>query len=274
MSTLANVKQSDSSHWYYQDGRPCYEMAKKDGSGMRPTTLADARKLNLLPSVTTILRILEKPALTDWKIEQAVLAAMTTPRLDGEADDAFVYRVLHQERHQDQESQKARDRGTEIHDALESLWNHDPVSDEIKPWIMPAFEALSRYGAMIETEKALTGEGYAGKTDLVMLDSPVYWLFDYKTSKKLPDPKKGAYAEHRLQLGAYARAWNKFLSGTGPDGPELSSDTEIRTANLYISTVDPGAFVICEHGPWQEQYRAFSHLVAYWQIANQYFPKP
>src|ERR1017187_7985575 len=94
MSTNANVKTQENGHWYFTSGEPCFEVPKADGKGMTKTTLRHAKKMNLLPSVTTILRVLDKPALTAWKIEQAVLAVMTTPRLPAEADDDFIKRVL------------------------------------------------------------------------------------------------------------------------------------------------------------------------------------
>src|SRR5512139_1672294 len=109
MNTIARTTTPDSSHWYTTDGDPMYEVIAKSTGLPRNTTLADARKLNLLPSVTTILKILHKQALVNWLIEQAVLAAMTTPRLPGEQDDAFIERVLHTERVQDQEAEAARD---------------------------------------------------------------------------------------------------------------------------------------------------------------------
>jgi len=49
----------------------------------RPTTLRDARKLGLLPSVTNILNVIAKPELTAWLQEQAVMAALTLPRNAG-----------------------------------------------------------------------------------------------------------------------------------------------------------------------------------------------
>jgi len=60
----------------------------------RPTTLRDARKLNLLPSVTNIIGVIAKPELTAWLQEQAVMAALTLPRLPGETEDAFARRVV------------------------------------------------------------------------------------------------------------------------------------------------------------------------------------
>ena len=48
------VRASESSHWYTREGAPKYTVEAKNGNP-RNTTLADARKLNLVPSVTTII---------------------------------------------------------------------------------------------------------------------------------------------------------------------------------------------------------------------------
>ena len=70
--TAARVATLESSHWYDSaTGEPRHEIPKAKGDGMRKPTIADARKLKLLPSVTSILKVIDKPALTTWKIEQA-----------------------------------------------------------------------------------------------------------------------------------------------------------------------------------------------------------
>lgn len=268
MTTNARLQTAESSHFYTAQGDPLYEIPRADGKGMRKFTLADARKMDPkpLPSVTTILKILHKQALVDWLIEQACLALMTTPRLPNEPDDAFVQRVLHTERVQDQESQKARDRGTEIHAALEALFQGQPISDEIDPWVRPAFQAVCKYGELACTEKILVGAGYAGKCDLIQLAKDCWWLWDWKSAKKLPDPAKGgAWSEHRLQASAYANAWFNYLCSQ-PKGLEV-----IRTGNIYISTVECGKFVICEHAEWQQTYwYGFKPLVEHWRWSTGY----
>lgn len=266
MTTTARTTSTEGSHWYAADGTPCYEVPTADGKAMRPTTLRDARKLGLLPSVTTILKILHKQALVDWLIEQSVLAVLTTPRLAGEADDAFVYRVLHGERVQDQEAQAARDRGTEIHNAMEMLFQGQPISDEMQPWVEAAFDAVCKRGELVATEKILVGDGYAGKTDLIQLGKDCWWLWDWKSAKKLPDPSKGgAWHEHRMQAGAYARAVELSQETAGDKHP-------IRTGNIYISTIIQGRFVICEHDDWHPAYDAFASLLRVWQYQTGYKP--
>ena len=261
-ATAANVKQSEASHWYFVDGRPCYELPKKDGKGMKSPTLADARKLNLLPGVSTILRVLDKPALTAWKIEQACLAILTTPRLAGEADDAFVNRVLNVEEVQEEEGKIARDRGTEIHDALESIVKGESISAEIAPWVEPAAEAVMRYGKPVAVEKILIGPGYGGRTDLITEAAECDWIIDYKSTKKLPD--KVAWDEHKLQLAAYAKAQSLGRP-----------NRNLRCANVYISTVEQGKFVIHEHQDhWISIFEnGFAPLVQHWQWSKGYKPQ-
>jgi hypothetical protein len=60
------------SHYYTEKAEPAHYEAK-DG---KPTTLREARKLDLVPSVTTIQGIVDKPALTYWLQKQAVKEAV------------------------------------------------------------------------------------------------------------------------------------------------------------------------------------------------------
>lgn len=175
MTTVARIHTSKDASWYTTSGQPLYEIPKADGKGVRAPTLADAKKRgDLIPRVTTILRQLAKPELQDWLIEQAVLAVMTTPQLDGEATDAFIHRVLHVERIQDQESSIARDKGTEIHAALETYFGGKDVAPDLLPWIEPAAKVIAARGQRIASEKILVGDGYAGRTDLIQ-EAPDAW---------------------------------------------------------------------------------------------------
>lgn len=269
MTTAARVHSSDSSHWYYTDGRPCYELPKADGKGMKSPTLADARKLNLVPGVSTILKTLAKPELQAWLIEQAVLAVMTTPRQPGEADDAFIKRVLSDERQQEGEAARARDLGTQIHAALEDLFNGKAkdVADvgELAAYVGPAYEWMrANVGAVIGNETILSGEGYAGRTDIITARLGDSILWDFKSAKKLPDIKKGGWNEHRLQLAAYCAAWSR-----------MRGIPNVRAGNVYISTTEPGKFVVCEYtqADMTDAFnRGFQPLLTIWQYLNKYQP--
>lgn len=255
MNTVARPISIESSHFYTQDGKPLYQVEKKDGSGMRPFTLSDARKMNPrpLPSVTTILKTLHREALVQWRVEQACLSVLTAPRKEAEELDAFVERVLHEERQQDQEAKTAADLGTRIHKALEDELSGRVAEHEMLPWIEPVWEFLNGLGCKsCESEKIIVGDGYAGRVDLIqdLPDKRMVW--DFKTTRKVP---KTAYWEHQMQCAAYGWA-----------------DCAHKTGNIYISTSNPGEFVVCEHTNLERSFRAFEHILKYWQMANDYYP--
>jgi hypothetical protein len=262
-ATVARLQERKDSHWYTAAGEPCYEVIGKSTGRPRPTNLSDARARNLLPSVTTILKILHKEALVNWMIEQAVLAVVTTPRQPGEKDDAFIKRVLQVDKVHEQERDIARDKGTQIHDEIANYFAGTPTDKSIDGFIIPAITKIEEYGQVIEVEKCVVGPGYAGRYDLFEDCEDCYRLWDIKATKRLPDPKKGAWLEHRLQLAAYRRALPMDLDPGKP----------ILCANIYISTIEEGAFVVCEHEDPDGTYEyGFRPLVQYWQWVNQHFP--
>lgn len=260
MSNQPTQRSPEGGHWYTVTGEAMHFVPKKDGSGNRPTTLADARKLNLLPSVTTVLRILNKPALIDWMIRQAVYAVTTAPDIAGENLDSKITRVLETERQQDEESQKARDLGTDMHNGLEALFSGERIDDELRPWIEPAYVELRPRSISHHAEITIVGFGFGGRVDLVQ-ETPESWMItDFKTTKRLP---KSAWPEARLQLAAYAKIWQN----SHPEKP-------VRVQNVYISTQDCGSFVVHETENWQREYNeGFAPLVKVWQHLNQYYPK-
>src|SRR3990170_2052467 len=106
---------SEQGHWYTKSGKTCYEIVGKNGV-LRPTTLRDARTLNLLPSVTSILGMLPKPALITWMKKQVLMSALTLTRLPDEPDEAYIARILADA---DEQARMAREKGTAIHGAIE-----------------------------------------------------------------------------------------------------------------------------------------------------------
>ena len=71
-----NKFTSESGHWYSLEGEPMYTIIGANGKE-RNTTLRDAKSIGLVPSVTTILGMVAKPALENWKITQAIKSAAT-----------------------------------------------------------------------------------------------------------------------------------------------------------------------------------------------------
>lgn len=257
--TTVNVKRFESSHWYQKDGTPCYELPKKSGQGMKMPTLADARVLNLIPGVTTILKVLHKPALQDWLIGQAVKAVMDTPRLDGENNDAFVERVLVKDRVQDREAAGAADLGTEIHAAIEDAIQGRPYPEKLRPYVLPVLDRIDQMGKVVKSEFVVVGEGYAGRADALIDNGEILCLPDFKTTKNLP--KKQSWTEHRIQTAFYAAT----LGNT--------NGRRVVTGNIYISTTNPGEVVVCLQDDWATTYeQGCKPLLALWQFINNYRP--
>ncbi len=256
MTTAARPQQSQSAHWYGKDGSPQYEIMGKTTGRMRPTTIRDARENGWLPSVTTVLRALAAPGLEAWKTEMACLSVLTAPRLAGEDLDAFVKRVLQDEKQQDEVAAKARDLGTAIHAAIEEGLNNRPYDESLIAYVTPALNAINGMGRVVATEKIVVGQGYAGKLD-ALTESECLTVVDVKSAKTLP---KSSWPEHKLQLAGYSKA----LGNTG--------NKRIQTANVYVSTTEPGEVFVDVHTDWSCTFeRGFKPLLSVWQWMNNYF---
>jgi len=114
---IVKEKVAESGHWYTKDGVPAYTTIGKTGE--RATTLRDARKLGLLPSVTTIIGIMAKAGLDNWKQQQVLLAALTLPRLQTESEQEWLTRVMQDSRATGRE---AAERGTAIHAIIQGYF--------------------------------------------------------------------------------------------------------------------------------------------------------
>lgn len=194
---------SEAAHWYRKDGEACHTVIganKKE----RPTTLRDARKLGLLPSVTSILKLSAKPGLERWKAEQVLLAGLTLPMKPGEKETEWIKRVWEDSQEQ---AAKAAERGTEIHAAIEKSFRGDPVDPAMKPWVDAAWhEVQKRFpddrGWSPERSFANTEHRFGGKCDLHR-PGITGVVIDFK-GKEGPLEDISLYDEHHMQLAAYA----------------------------------------------------------------------
>jgi hypothetical protein len=210
------IERQPASHWYMQDGTPFHVIAKKDGSGNRPVTLADARKVLALPSVTNVLGVLAKPGLDAWKIEQGIMAALTLPRTADEPLDDFARRVVSD---MTQQVEKAADFGTAIHNACEvyalskQLPEDPKLMEHLRSWI-EWFDTNVERVASLEQVFVNLEHGYAGRVDMVALLKGIGWaVVDFKTQKVKRSAKGAArpvfYETWPLQLAAYQEAVSK-----------------------------------------------------------------
>ena len=229
----------ENAHWYTRDGAPLHSVQSAKGEP-RPTTLRDARKLSLLPSVTNVLGVIAKPELVEWKMTQAVLAALTLPRREGEGEDAFAKRVV-----DDAQSRvrTAADFGSAFHAGAEVVARTLEV-DQVGPyavWLnLHRDWFLANCVRVVWTERALVNEelGYAGTADLLVEhQAHGLTLVDYKTQGVKPGNTPRAYASWCQQLAAYRRAIGQpvaclsvIVNSTQPSAPveHLWSEEELR----------------------------------------------
>ena len=208
------VPRESASHWYFPDGTPLHEVPRADGKGTRSTSLRDARKLGLFPSVTNVLGVIAKPGLDAWKQEQAILAALTLPRNEDESLDDFAKRVITD---MTSEVGRAADLGSAVHAAIEGYaqgrWL--PENKEVARLFEPArqwFDAEVTQVHSVEIATAHLEWGYAGRVDLVatLKSTGRPTVIDFKTQKTRRD-KSGAFKPilhdtWPLQLEAYRMA--------------------------------------------------------------------
>ena len=198
----------DAAHWYGRDGVPMHSVPSLKGKP-RPTTVRDARKLGLYPSVTNIIGVIAKPELTSWLQAQAVMAALTLPRNPGESEDAFAQRVVADSL---TTRDSAADFGTAFHAGAEQV-AHSLAVDAEHPaaaWLHHYFAWFRRNVVSLRwTEAVLVNHdlGYAGTADLLIEHrehGPC--LVDLKTMKLKPEYKVKPYSTWGYQLAAYRKA--------------------------------------------------------------------
>ena len=252
-----NSHASESQHWYDRDGNPVYEVMRADNSGMRSATLADARKMNLVPGFTSIKDCAARPQLESWKQKKAILSALTATRRNSETDEELIKRVLYESQEQ---SRKAAEKGIILHSVIGDIVSNARVvsaSDEqFALEIAASLENVEFTCGKIswQAERSFAHPiGFGGKIDLIGIG----WLIDIKTKEFDNSTKRLAWDEHCMQLAAYRHGINVPL---------------LRCANLFISTSIPG---LVRMHVWEETelsrgWQMFSALLSYWKAKTGY----
>lgn len=258
----------EGSHWYSVDGTPTHHVpnASKPGE-FRRTTKRDAKRLGLVPSVTVKLRVVNKPAVNAYLINQHLISALTLTPGVGETSDSFVKRVLQDAR---VHGTAAADMGTRIHDFMahqldpdyplpELLIGDYIVTNGVGNWLIDnPINAES-----VERNIASTNLFVGGRLDIIgeipTLDVPLS-IIDIKTQDILQhkvDKKTGLhvfnhYPEHKYQLAGYA-ALDAEVRGV-----------QLPTACIYIARDVPGQIEVVKYKPG-EGYSQFLACSVLWR---------
>ena len=250
---IVKEKVAESGHWYTKDGTPAYTTIGKTGE--RATTLRDARKLGLLPSVTTINGMLSKAGLNSWLQQQVLLAALTLPRLPDEPEADWLSRVM-----QDSKStgREAAERGTAIHAIIQGYFEQMYMPE--KPAYLDGIDkALAdAFGNQPWISEKSFGHplGFGGKVDLMA--KPINgqgdgFVVDFKTKETDLD-KVDVYFEHEMQLAAYREG--------------LGMPTA-RCAIVFVNALTNQVRLIeIEQDRLQKGWECFEHLLRVYQIKN------
>lgn len=255
MKTSEFKRPSESGHWYDRDGTPRYEVQARDGS-MRSATLRDARKFGWYPGVTSIIRCAAAPGLEIWKSKQVLLAALTLPRFDNESDESFCERVMQDS---GEEARRAREKGTEIHAAIQGHYEGQPPCEALWPFVEGVKDAIEANfpGQVWTPEKACAHElGYGTKADLSSQA-----VIDFKGSEFTKEEAGSlkTWDEHAMQLAATRMALGKD-----------SADCAI----CYVSRTVPGLarIIRIDEPELRRGWSMFKNLHGFWCGKNKYYP--
>ena len=262
MAVLSKTK-IPGGHWYKKDGTPAHRTLTADGSGERATTIRDAKRMGLYPSVTSILGILAKPGLEKWKLNQVALASLRTPKVDAESEEYWCNRVRNAAFEQ---VEQAADLGTMIHGALELAMAGEEYDAELRVYVEPVMEWKRETGVLVvEREIRLVNEqhGFAGTADVMFrYGENGIGILDYKTRKTKPGETVQAYDNQALQLAAYAATyWGAENIG------------RVLAANVFISTTEPGRMDVVKHEALGRDWEAFKLITALWRYVKGYDPR-
>lgn len=247
-------------HWYTKEGDAKHYIESKVGA-LRATTLRDARKLGLVPSVTEVLKVVDRPALTRWKVEQAYLAAMTLPRIEGESLDDFIGRAR-----VDAEAgtKDAINIGEEMHAAVEAMYKGDPVPEQYAELVKSVYDLVYSLTGITgldawQSEHTFAAPDFGGMIDLHTRRNGGV-VIDFKSKDFLSGNKKPLHwPEMDMQLSAYAH-------GIGLP--------KARRINIFLSRTEPG---LVTHHEWEPDddtaWRKFRCLLDYWKLDRNYCPE-
>ena len=247
---------SESGHWYTLEGKPLYTLVGKNGKE-RNTNLRDARKLNLVPSVTTILDQAAKPGLVNWQINQGINAALTLPREEDETDEQFLYRVRQDSKEQ---AEKAAEQGTIIHADINMGFagkKESKTYSAVHKIINGMFPNQEWVSEQSYTSKE---EGFGGAIDL---HSKTGIVIDFKTKDNLEgvEAKSLVFDNHGMQLSAYAML--------------LKINTENLTrVSIFIDRKNPEVIVsyVWDKNSHERHLQMFNALLTYWKCLKKYDP--
>lgn len=268
----------ESGHWYYPDGTPCFQVPNADGSRNITPTVHHARKLGLVPGITTIIRCAESWHLNRWKQREVAMRALHAERkhvaditIDGdgeegwrlETDEELADRIIGEF---GEESLETAKRGTEVHAALEARYQKGmpEIDHPYRPHVegvdmlLSSLEGMDHFAWRAEVAFAHP-DGFGSKSDLCC-DK---WVIDFKTKDQdryFTEPR--TYETHEMQLAATRYGLGEFYRNA-------------RCGIVYVDRRDEPlrpVIVAIPEDRLQRGLEMFQALLAYWKVKNRHDP--
>ncbi len=245
------------SHYYDRNtGQllPMRELKVRPGEYVE-ATLADARKVGALVSVTTVIDMLSKPGLTKWQVEQGITAARTWPELP--VEDLFIKSREY--------TQYTQDFGHATHWWVNTKLREFP-STELPPIVPGSEEVADRFVVWARangfewqrTEHRFLRPdlGYAGTVDLLGTYRGTPCIADLKTQSQ---PLTFHDPDYPVQLAGYAQ------------GCALPPGT--LRISLVADREEPGVVSMKQWAEPERYDRIFNGLLETWMLVHKYDPR-
>ena len=211
----------------------------------------------LLPSITNVIGVINKPALVGWAAREVATKAWELRRSLQEMEEADALQVLKGAPYR--KSGRAADRGTTIHAYLEARLNGlqpEVLDGEARQYQAGADAWLADWQVEpLATELTVFADEYAGTGDLWCRRDGTLCIVDFKTGKAI-------YSEAALQIAALY-------------GAHLTADGSSTPHSFETGPVEGWVVRIGENGYEAKQVEsleycldAFMAAVALWQWQN------
>jgi hypothetical protein len=183
-----------------------------------------------------------------WKQQQAILAALTLPRLEGESEEDWLSRVVSDSK---ETAKSAAERGTQIHGVIEAFYEGVYIP-ELPTYVRAVETAINEhFGSQLwVSEKSFARNGYGGKCDLIAKNC----VIDFKTTEKDLD-KLDYYFDHQMQLAAYRQGFEM---------------PKARCAIVYVNALQNKAKLVeIPEDDLRIGWECFTHLLAFYRAKNK-----
>lgn len=211
-------------HWYTQDGLPYTETIDD---------VQQVKDLDLLPSVTTILKICHNHSLAKWISNERDKAWFELKRYPHETLKDAKARV---NKIANEESSKARNKGSFVHAIAENYWKgiltgeKTAIIDETNDYekkVLKTVEAIHKEVfpklTPLKVEEIVKTRTYAGTLDLAGVAGDENFLIDFKTQTVKKGREFFVYPSYWAQTAAYA-------------APTFDNHSDVST---FIVLIDP-----------------------------------